>query len=150
MVAMKLIKSESPQTVFPPVIPIDCRPPKLSFRCQNGGKQQYVFLAGKRFSLGAQSMWLCTHCSRVWCKGRALVLGGTQGRSERRSGRAGCQRVSAAEQPAHRAAEGERRGVGLRPGPAWALPGTADSFKGPVDGCSQLLPASSQFFRHFP
>lgn len=42
------------------------------------------------------------------------------------------------------AASGSTRG---RPG---ALLGMADSFKGPVDGCSQLLSASPQFLRHLP
>lgn len=55
-----------------------------------------------------------------------------------------------AEEPVHGEGEGERGGVGLHPRAARALLGMADSFKGPVDGCSQLLSASPQFLRHLP
>lgn len=58
--------------------------------------------------------------------------------------------MSPAGQPGHRDGEGQRRRVHLQPLPAWALRGMADAFKGPVNGCGQLLSASSQFFRHFP
>lgn len=76
----------------------------------------------------------------VWPKGRALILStwGSRG--------AGCQGGSA-EEPVSRQG-GERRGVQPLLGAAFLR--MPDSFKGSVYSGGQLLPASSQFFGHFP
>lgn len=58
--------------------------------------------------------------------------------------------VPPAEEPVHGEGEGERGGVGLHPRAARALLGMADSFKGPVDGCSQLLSHLLSFSDIFP
>ena len=86
----------------------------------------------------------------VWCKSHILILRSARDRREWSRRGAGYQRVPPAEEPVHREGEGERGGVELHPRAARALLGMADSFKGPVDGCSQLLSASPQFLRHLP